>query len=79
MLFLRVFIGRLDYLPLFYFGPKFCPLKIYSYFWEINGKWLIIQGVNKLFIVQHPTNFWQFVRDPAAKLMPHSQISLKNW
>ena len=62
-------------MPLFYFGPKFCPLKKIAYFLEINGKWLNIQ--KKIFFVQHPRHFWPFVRDPEAKLMPHFHISLK--
>ena len=40
---------------------------------EIIGKWLNIKGVKILFIVQHPMHFWPFVKDPAAKLMPHTR------
>ena len=47
-------------------------------FLEINGKWLIIWGV-KNNIAQHPSHFLPFLKAPAEKLMPHSQISFKSW
>ena len=53
--------------------------KICIFFLEINVKWLFIQGVKKEFSVQHPVHFWPFLRAPAEKLMPHSQISFKSW
>ena len=31
------------------------------------------------FIVQHLAHFWPFLKAPADKLMPHSQISFKSW
>ena len=42
----RFHIGRLDNLPLNYFGPIIVAIqKDWHIFLEINGKWLIIQGV----------------------------------
>ena len=41
----RVNIGRFEYSPFFYFGPTNLAIKKMPLFMEINGKWLIIQGV----------------------------------
>ena len=40
----RIHIERFDYLSFFYFEPKKWPLKNMQLFFEINGKWLFIQG-----------------------------------
>ena len=59
--------------------PKKISIKKIAIFLEINEKWLFIQGVKKEFIVQHPAFFLPFLKDPADKLRPHSQISFKSW
>ena len=49
-----------------------------AYFFEITGKWIIIQGDKKKGIVEYPADFWPFSKAPAEKLMPHPQISFKS-
>ena len=73
----RVYIERFDYLPLFYFGPKFLSIKRFRHIlwkWMENGQ---IYRVSKKSLLTN-IYFWPFLRDPAAKLMPHSWISFKN-
>ena len=72
-------LGGLIIYHSFTLSEQICPLKEFAIFLEINVKWLFIQGVKKEFIVQHPAHFWPFLRAPAEKLMPDSQISFKSW
>ena len=72
-------LGGLIIYHYFTLGPNFCPLKNIGIFFGNQWKMGKYTGCQQLFIVQHPTHFWPFERDPAAKLMPPSQISFKNW
>ena len=63
----------------FTLGNKVWPLSKISQFLAIYGKGPFIQGVKNENIVQHPAHFWPFLRAPAGKLRPHSQISFKSW
>ena len=49
-----VYIGRFNYLPLFYFGPNFCPLKNIGNFLENQWKMAKYTGCHK--IIYFPTS-----------------------
>ena len=76
LFYLIVHIGRFNYLSFFYFMSKNWPLNKLPFFLEINGKWLFIQGIKKINCLTSSV-FSPFLKDPADKQRPHSQISFK--
>ena len=64
--YIQEFILRgLNIYNFFTLGKEIWPFKNLHVFLEINVKWLFIQGVKKELIVQHPVQFWSFLRAPA--------------
>ena len=75
----RVHIGRFDYSPLFYFGPKKLADKKIAIVFGNQWKVANYTGCQIKFFVQHLKHFWPFLKALADDMMPHSSISFKSW
>ena len=63
----------------FALGQQLWPIKQIYIFCENQWKVAFYTECKKKVIVHHPAYFWLFLKAPAGKLMPHSQICFKSW
>ena len=77
--YIRVYIGRFDYLPKFNFGPKKLAIKKITKDFGKQLKVAYYAGCQNTFIVKRLVHFfWPFLKAQGDKLVPHSQISFKS-